>query len=147
MMFCTIAHISCDTAASFFASHHVKEIDRTCSHVGFVCDDTLVAVMSYRIVGNTVHIKQFAERLHTPNALTEMLSHIVSVYQQQSHRISLAVAFVDRMTDDSGLYLDNGFTVENVTDPEYWYLSHDKKKQEFSCGNRPESIEEPKRDD
>lgn len=128
---CTLQEIAHNQVKDFLNANHIQGSISAKIHIGAFYDGALVSVMSLsnprKSLGsnkgstNTLEIVRYAVELNTstPGMFDKMIKFVVAKYNPSS-----IISYADRrwtsVTDN--IYEKNGFKLESISDPNYWYI-------------------------
>jgi hypothetical protein len=127
----TVTLVDKSTAFSFLEKNHIQGATEGSIRVGLLEGKELVALMLLkREVKDervTLNLVRYATSKNVIGGFSKILKHVVNTYP--ADRI---VTFSDNCISDGGLYLSNGFSLDEELPPDYKYLVRGRREHKFN---------------
>lgn len=129
---CSVMEVCTDVKNEFLKRNHIQGSVGSIINLGLYYDGELVSVMTFGLdrTGYFV-LNRFASKLHTVvnGGFSKIFKYFLENYPEYKEIKSLA----DNTISEGNLYEKNGFTLERVTKPDYFYVYQGKRvrKQNF----------------
>lgn len=116
--------ISAKQANMFYKKYHIQGGCKASVHFGLLHNEVLVAVMSFKDYGrnlqkNEHELIRFASAMSVVGGFSKLLNH----YQSSINEKISIVSYADIRLSNGGVYEKNGFVLEKITPPSYYYLN------------------------
>jgi len=131
----------------FLEKNHIQGKDSASIRYGLYDQDELVAVMTFtkkrKALGakrdsEEYELSRYATSCHVVGGFSKLLKYILREHPEIKNIITYADL---RWSDfDSTVYTANGFTLDHVSKPNYWYLSKGSSKREFRYNYRKSAL-------
>lgn len=100
----------------FYDKNHIQGTAKCTHSIGLYYDDELVACMSFIIIGADTYLNRYATNRSVIGGFSKLLKYYLSDKDIQ------VVSFADLRWSNAEVYLNNGWTVDSVLPPDYYYL-------------------------
>lgn len=136
---CSVVEISYYEKERFLESYHIQGNDKARYYLALKYRDEIVAVMTLcklrvalgnKNAGEDVYeLSRFATSTNVVGGFSKLLKHITNEYGIKS-----LVTYADlRYSDlDSNVYIRNGFKLDHVSQPNYFYIKNGKRIHRFN---------------
>lgn len=130
---CSVVEVSAKDCNAFLDANHIQGADGAPVRLGLLHEGEMVAVMTF---GKPRFSKRydwelirFASRLglHVVGGASKLLKHFRSLHSGS------IVSYADRRYSDGGLYEKLGFSLKNISQPNYWYVKNFEKLSRYAC--------------
>ena len=130
---CTVGVIDAKMSNEFLDANHIQGADNAPIRYGLFFKDELVAVMTFGkprfSKGYDWELIRFASKLgtHVSGGASKLLKHFRNEYHGS------VVSYADRRYSDGNLYEKLGFRLNNISQPNYWYVKNFEKLPRYAC--------------
>lgn len=130
---CIVKEIGSKESNDFLEENHIQGADGAPIRYGLFYNGELVAVMTFGKPrfsrGYDFELIRFASKLgiHVVGGASKLLKHF-----SKSHSGSI-VSYADRRYSDGNLYKKLGFSLKNISQPNYWYVKNFEKLSRYAC--------------
>lgn len=133
---CELRPLEVKAANEFFKRYHTQgACVRPRASYGLWNGDDLVAVMSFgvgRFSADTWELLRFASVGRVAGGFARLFAAF-----QREHDPDSIVSYCDLRWGDGAVYRANGFNLDGVTPPDYWYVSRDRRVSRYAAQHRP----------
>ena len=130
---CHISTITLDVSNSFLNKYHIQGGDKSSIRLGLFYNDDLVGVMTFckqrKALGaasdsKLMELSRFALSRSIPGAFSKLLKFAIKDFG-----LTDIITYADlRWSDkDNNVYTKNGFTLDHISEPSYYYLDKEKE--------------------
>ena len=133
---CEIREVDSQTACLFLEDNHIQGKCGSSIRYGLYYNDELVSLMTFgktrHFIGNGSHeyeLLRFCNKLNTNvvGGASKLFKHFVDTNKPNN-----IVSYADRRWSNGRLYDVLGFTLYNVSDPNYYYVIDNKRRNRFN---------------
>lgn len=122
---CDVSKISSKESISFFSKYHINGSANASHHFGLKYNNEVVAALSlsknrFKNDGS-YEIIRFAVSTHIPGSFSKLFAYAVEVL-----KINHVTSYADLRYGSGNVYLKNGFVLDKMTAPGYWYFYKNK---------------------
>jgi len=122
-----IITVSSETKGKFFNTHHIQGNGPSSINYGAYINDKLVAVMGFIKHQDYFIINRYATACNVIGGFTKLLKHF-----ERKYNFPKIITFADLRWSEGRLYLDNGFVIDCVLDPDYYWIRGKKLWHKFN---------------
>lgn len=138
---CELRAIDAKEANAFFKQWHTQgACVRPRASYGLYADGVLLAVMSFgvgRFSADTWELLRYASVGRVAGGFARLFTAF-----QREHKPDSIVSYCDLRWGDGGVYKANGFTLDGITNPDYWYVSKAQRVSRYAAQHRPKGQSE-----
>jgi predicted nucleic acid-binding Zn-ribbon protein len=138
---CELRPIPTTEARVFFSSTHTQGAPvRSSANYGLYSNGVLVAAMSFgkgRYSKNEWELLRYASIGRVQGGFSRLLSAFT-----REHAPRDIVSYCDLRWGDGRVYAANGFVLDGITPPDYWYCARDKRVSRYAAQRRPKGQSE-----
>lgn len=138
---CDLRPLATADARTFFNKAHTQGAPvRSLENYGLFSNGTLVAAMSFgkgRYSKNEWELLRYASIGRVQGGFSRLLKAFM-----REHDPKDIVSYCDLRWGDGRVYAANGFALEGITPPDYWYCSRDKRVSRYAAQRRPKGQSE-----
>ena len=133
---CEIREVDSQTACLFLEDNHIQGKCGSSIRYGLYYNDELVSLMTFgktrHFIGNGSHeyeLLRFCNKLNTNvvGGASKLFKHFVDTNKPNN-----IVSYADRRWSNGRLYDVLGFTLYNISDPNYYYVIDNKRRNRFN---------------
>ena len=121
----TVSTVSSKEATTFFDTHHVQGGCSASKHYGLFNGDVLVACISFGVNRFTkeggIELIRYATSCNVVGGFSKLMKH----FQRQNPEVKSLTSYSDRRWSEGDVYEKNGFTLEGVSQPSYFYANNE----------------------
>lgn len=131
---CVIEEINNDTAKSFLNTYHIQGYSRSTVHLGAVCGDELIAVMSFKKETKECLKWELTRFASHNNYICQGVGGKLFKYFIKNYKAQEVKSFADRrwtLNEEDNLYTKLGFELTQILPPDYRYIEHNKRMHKF----------------
>lgn len=133
---CDLRPVTAAEANAFCKEHHTQGSGlRHKAAYGLYLGDDLVACMTFGLSRYSTEgweLLRFASKGRVHGGFSRLMKAFLCEHQPE--RI---VSYCDLRWGNGGVYARNGFTLDGVTPPDYWYTSRDRRVSRYAAQHRP----------
>ena len=133
---CELRPLSAAAANAFFKRYHTQgACVRPRANYGLWAGGDLIAAMSFgagRFSADKWELLRFASVGRVVGGFAKLFAAF-----RREHDPSSIVSYCDLRWGDGRVYAANGFVLDGVTAPDYWYVSKDKRFSRYAAQHRP----------
>ena len=138
---CALRPLATTEARAFFNTAHTQGAPvRSTANYGLYVSDVLVAAMSFgkgRYSKHEWELLRYASVGRVQGGFSRLLAAFV-----REHSPKDIVSYCDLRWGDGRVYAANGFDLEGITPPDYWYTARDKRVSRYAAQRRPKGQSE-----
>jgi hypothetical protein len=126
--------------ASFYEANHIQ--GHANAHngwcYGLVSNNELVAAMSFTERNGQCELNRYASSIHVVGGFAKLLTY----FFMNNRDVYDVVSFADRRWSVGSLYYNNGFTLDGITKPSYYYVVGDTlvRKENYRMDRLPKML-------
>lgn len=122
---CKITSLSRDEKNKFLELNHIRGKDNSTLNYALKYNEKIVAIITftnYKQLKHTLELKRFAININyrVPGAFSKLWKHFLKHHEKTYEVIS----FVDRRWNNGDVFLKNGFQLQYIEKPTYWYVDN-----------------------
>lgn len=133
---CELRSVSVAEANAFCKEYHTQGSSvRHKAAYGLYSDGALVSCMTFDLSRYSTQgweLLRFASKGRVTGAFGKLFSAFL-----REHNPDLVTSYCDLRWGTGGVYKANGFVLDGVTAPDYWYVSKDKRVSRYAAQMRP----------
>lgn len=119
--------LTADEAKSLLNAHHIQGFVGCTAYTGLVVEGRVVACMGLQETNGRWVLSRYATACSVPGGFSKLLR-----WSLQKHQIDSLVTFADLTTSNGDLYLQNGFHIDGLVEPDYSYIVGKRRYHKFS---------------
>ena len=139
---CEIKNVTKKDKSEFLNTNHIQGNDKSDINYGLYFENELVAIACFKKYkyrnntsnkygDNSYELSRFATKLNTNviGGFSKLLEHF-----KRNNEWSSIVSYGDRryVSSNKNMYITNGFELDHVTQPSYYYVRHLTRKSKYS---------------
>lgn len=125
---CSVVKMTREQKRSFFDQHHIQGSGPGSVTYGLTNNNMIVAAMAFiKQRDGRWDLNRFATSCRVPGGFSKLLTHF-----KRHHSWTEIVSFADRRWSEGGLYEKNGFVLDKILPPDYYYTNGSTRKHKFN---------------
>lgn len=125
---CQVVEVSSANKSAFFNAHHIQGDGPGSITYGLQNNGTLIACMTFIKQSNNVFtLNRYATSCHVPGGFSKLMK-----YFTKQHSPDTIISFADLRWSTGKLYATNGFTLDKVLPPDYYWVVDGERQHKFN---------------
>lgn len=124
---CIVIKIDKHTKQQFLNANHIQGDGPGSITYGLLHKDQLVAVMTFIKQIDYYVLNRYATSTHVPGGFSKLLK-----FFKQNNDWSSIISFADLRWSEGNMYLKNGFTLDKIIPPDYYWIVNNQRQHKFN---------------